>query len=326
MRIDVHHHFVPPKWMTATARALKNDSNNPWGDWSPEMSLEAMDRGGVTTAMASITPRSVWLEDSKFENVDAARAVARECNEYGAELAATHPGRFGIFAALPLPNVEGSLTEIPYALDELKLDGISVLTSYGTRWLGDEAFASVFDELNRRKAVVFVHPTVPDCCAGLVPKVGPSTIEYATDTTRAIMSLLVSGTAARCPDVHFIFSHAGGTMPFLIPRIVGRQLVINSADGLVAFPANDSTRNSGPERLALLRRFYYDTAQQANPVAMSALRMVVPASQIVFGTDYPYTSILDHVTGLHESGVFSDEELRAIDFGNAVKMFPQYEM
>lgn len=326
MRIDVHHHFAPPKRMAATARALKNDSNNPWDDWSPERSLEAMDRGGVTTAMASVTPRSVWLEDYKFENVGAARALARECNEYGVELAAAHPGRFGILGALPLPDVEGSLAEMPYVFDELKLDGVSVLTSYGTRWLGDEAFAPVFDELNRRNAVVFVHPTVPDCCIGLIPKVGPSTIEYATDTTRAIMSLLAGGTAERCPNVRFIFSHAGGTMPFLIARIVGRRLVVNSADGLVHLPPDGWARNAGPNRLAQLRRFYYDTAQQANPVAMSALRMVVPASQIVFGTDYPYTSILDHVTGLRESGVFGDEDLRAIDFENAVKLFPQYGM
>jgi len=325
LRIDVHHHFAPPKWMAATASALRNTVNNPWEDWTPAASLEAMDRAGVTTAMASITTRGVWLDDLKFENVDAARALARECNVYGAEMASSHPGRFGIFAALSMPDVEGSLEEIAYALDVLKLDGIGLMTSYGDRWLGDDLFAPVFEELNRRKAVVFVHPTVPDCCAGLIPHVGPATIEYGTDTTRSIMSLLVSDAAERCQDVRFIFSHAGGTLPFLISRIVGRRLVVGATDGLIGFPASGSTRSSGGARLAQLRRFYYDTAQQANPVAMSALRQVVPASQIVFGTDYPYTSILDHVTGLRESEVFTDDELRAIDFENAATMFPQYK-
>jgi predicted TIM-barrel fold metal-dependent hydrolase len=309
--------------MAATAAALADTPNNPWKDWTPEGSLEAMDEAGVTTAMASLTTPGVWLADRNFENQEAARALARACNVYGAEMASDHRGRFGIFAALPLPDIDGSLAEIEYALDVLKLDGIGVMTSYGDRWLGDETFAPVFEELNRRKAVIFVHPTIPNCCVGLIPQVGPSIIEYGADTTRAIMSLLVTGAADRYRDVRLIFSHAGGILPFQISRITGRRLAVG-ADGLICEPSNSSWRDSGRARLELLRRFYYDTAQQANPVAMGALRQVVPASQIVFGTDYPYTSILDHVTGLQESGVFSDDELRAIDYENALTMFPKY--
>lgn len=323
LRIDVHHHFAPPRWMAATAAALADIPNNPWKDWTPGASLEAMDRAGVTTAMASLTTPGVWMADRNFENRDAARALARECNAYGARMASDHRGRFGILAALPLPDIDGSLIEIEHALDVLELDGIGVMTSYGDRWLGNEAFAPVFEELNRRKAAVFVHPTVPNCCVGLIPRVGPSTIEYAADTTRAIMSLLVSGAADRYRDVRFIFSHGGGVLPFQISRIAGRRLAVG-ADGLICEPAGYSWRESGHARLAQLRRFYYDTAQQANPVAMGALRQVIPASQIVFGTDYPYTSILDHVMGLQASGVFSDDELRAIDYGNALAMFPKY--
>ncbi len=323
LRVDMHHHFAPPNWRAATARALGQSSNNPWRDWTPEQSLEAMDGAGVTTAMASLTTAGVWLADRNFENRDAARALAHECNGYGAQLASDHRGRFGNFAALPLPDIDGSLREIEYALDVLKLDGIGVMTSYGDRWLGDEAFAPLFEELNRRKAAVFVHPTTPNCCVGLIPQVIPSTIEYGTDTTRTIMSLLVTGAADRYRDVRFIFSHAGGTLPFLISRIVGRRLAVG-ADGLISEPSSGSWRDSGHARLAQLRRFYYDTAQQANPVAMGALRQVIPACQIVFGTDYPYTSMLDHVTGLQDSGVFSDDELRAIDYENALTIFPKY--
>lgn len=309
--------------MAAWARQLGEGGNNPWKDWTPGKSLDAMDCAGVTTAIASLTTPGAWIMDGKFYDRDAARALARECNEYGARMTSDHRGRFGIVAALPMPDIEDSLTEIEYALDVLKFDGIGLMTSFGDRWLGDAAFAPVFEELNRRKAVVCTHPTTPNCCAGLIPKVGPSTIEYGADTTRAIMSLLVTGTADRYPQIRWVFSHAGGTMPFLISRIVGRQLAMG-ADGLISLPAGESSRNSGPARLAQLRRFYYDTAQQANPVAMAALRRVVPASQIVFGTDYPYTSILEHVTGLQESQVFGPDELRAIDGENALTLFAKY--
>ena len=322
LRIDVHHHFAPPRWMKATAAALADIPNNPWNDWSPDRSLEAMDRAEVTTAMASLTTPGVWLGDRKFENSDAARALARECNIYGSEMAAEHRGRFGILAALPLPDIDGSLEEIGYALDVLKLDGIGVMTSYGDRWIGNAAFDPVFEELNRRKAAVFVHPTVPNCCAGLIPGLGPSTVEYAADTMRAIMSLLVTGAADKFRDIRFIFSHAGGLLPFLISRITGRRLAIG-ADGLVREPEGASWREAGRARLDQVRRFYYDTAQQANPVALGALRQVIPVSRIVFGTDYPYTSILEHVTGLRDSELFSADELRAIDCENALLLFPR---
>jgi predicted TIM-barrel fold metal-dependent hydrolase len=317
-RIDVHHHFAPPQWMAARARQLGEGGNNPWKDWSPRKSLDAMDSAGVTTAIASLTTPGAWIEDGNFDDRDAARALARECNEYGARMASDHRGRFGVVAALPMPDIDGSLREIEYALDVLKFDGVGLMTSFGDRWLGDGAHAPVFEELNRRKAVVLTHPTTPNCCAGLIPQVGPSTIEYGADTTRAIMSLLVNGTVDRYPGIRFVFSHAGGTMPFLISRIVGRQLVVG-ADGLVGLPSSGGSRSSGGERLAQLRTFYYDTAQQANPVAMAALRKVIPVSRIVFGTDYPYTSILEHVTGLQGSQVFSAGELRAIDSLNWVE-------
>jgi len=277
-------------------------------DWTPEKSLADMDRAGVATALTSITtPATRFLDDS------GARKVARECNEYSAKLGADSRGRFGTFAAMPMPHVEATLQEIAYALDTLKADGIALLTSYGDKWLGDPAFAPVMSELNRRKAVVYTHPTTANCCGNLLPDVPESIIEWGTDTTRTIASLVFSGTAARCPDVKWIFSHGGGTLPFLTERFV--RLPATNKNLAPRVP-------NGVEHE--LRRFHYDTAQAAHPYALASLTKLVPVSQIVFGTDFPYRTAADHVKGLTGYG-FSASDLLAIDRENAVRLMPHLE-
>lgn len=305
-RIDVHSHFTTPNWsakVAATAKGL----NPLWKGWTPARALEYMDRGGVATSIVSITMPGVWFGDDA-----AARALARECNDYAAKMIAGHPGRFGLFATLPLPDVAGSLREIEYALDTLEADGVCMLTNHGDKWLGDPHFAPVFAELNRRKAIVYTHPTVASCCYSLIPNVGEQAIEYGTDTSRTIASLLVSGAANRYRDVRFIFSHGGGTMPFLIHRFSGLG---GGQEGPSAMP-------NGP--LYELRRFYYDTAQAYEAGPMAALSKLVPISQILFGTDNPYSNVEDDVKGLRENGVFSEAGLRAIDRDNAVRLLPKY--
>ena len=274
-------------------------------DWTSEKSIADMDKAGVATALTSITtPALRFLDDP------GARKVARECNEYSAKLAAEGKGRFGTFAAMPMPYVEATLQEIAYALDTLKADGIGLLTSYGDKWLGDPAFTPVMEELNRRKAVVYTHPTTADCCGNLIPDVPDSTIEWGTDTTRTIASLVFSGTASRLRDVTFIFSHGGGTLPFLTERF---QRLPQANKNVAARLPN------GVE--AELRRFYYDTAQAAHPYALASLTKLIPISQIVFGTDYPYRTAADHVKGLTYFG-FSAADLMAIDRGNALRLMP----
>jgi predicted TIM-barrel fold metal-dependent hydrolase len=302
-RIDVHHHHTPPPYVAAiTARNIPG----PVRDWTPAKSLEDMDRAGVAASVTSVTtPALRFLDDP------GARKLARECNDYTAKLVADSKGRFGMFAVMPMPYVDATLLEIAYALDTLKADGIGLLTSYGDKWLGDPAFAPVMDELNRRRAVVYTHPTTANCCANLVPDVPESIIEWGTDTSRTIASFVFSGTAARCPDMKIIFSHGGGTMPFLAERYTRLPLINKSLAARVP---------NGVEHE--LRRFYYDTAQASHPMALASLTRLVPASQVVFGTDFPYRTAADHVKGLAAWG-FSAGDLRAIERDNAVRLMPR---
>jgi 6-methylsalicylate decarboxylase len=307
-RIDIHQHFVSPNFL-ATLGAKNAVAPVPgfaaWKGYSPARAVEALDRVGIATAMLSITAPGVW-----FGDVQEARMLAREMNEYAAaKMVGDFKGRFGLFAVLPLPDVPGSLREVEYAFDTLKADGVGLLTSYGTAWLGDASFAPLLDELNRRKAVVYTHPTDAMCCQNLIPRVANQMLEYPTDTTRTIVSLIVSEAATKYPDIRFIFSHAGGTITSIAGRLLGAEM---TADNLSRTPGANS-------RLFHLRRFYYDTAGSANPVNMNALKTLVPTSQILFGTDAPFFDGAPQVAGLQTAG-FTPDELRAIERGNAARL------
>lgn len=315
--IDSHHHFGPPEWRSFLAD--RNLLQSSWDGWTPAKSVEQLDLAGVATAMISITYPGIWLGDNAVP-LEATRKLARQCNDYGAKMVVDYPGRFGLFAVLPLPDIEGSLREISYVFDTLKADGVGVLTSYGDKWLGDPAFTPVLEELNRRKALMFTHANVPSCCTRggsgtaryLVPGVNNNVIEYGTDTTRAIMSLVVINVNEKYPDLRITFSHAGGTMPFLIERILGRKNMASLTD-----PSQPNAR------LQQLRQFYYDTANANNVVAMTALAKVVGVPQILFGTDYPYEGpVLEQLNALRTCGAFNAEQLQAVCRDNAVRLVP----
>ena len=279
-----------------------------WRDYSPAKNLDAMEKAGIATAMLSPTAPGVHFGDDQ-----EARKIAREMNEYAAaKMVDAYKGRFGLFAVLPLPDIEGSLREIAYAFDTLKADGVGLLTSYGNKYLGDPTFAPVFDELNRRKAVVYTHPLEASCCMNPVQGVTPQTLEYPADTMRTLMSLIVAGTATKCPDVKFIFSHAGGTLTSIAQRFLANAV---TAENLNKAPEANS-------RMYHVRRFYYDTAGSANPVQMQSLKMLVGTSQIVYGTDFPFFNAPATSLGLDASG-FSAEELRVINRDNALKFLPR---
>ena len=300
-RIDIHHHFVAPTYSAELkARGQRHAA------WSTEKSLDDMDRNGIATALMSLIQPAVWLGD-----VALGRRLAREANEYAAGLVRDRARRFGSFATLPVPDVEGSLREIEYALDTLKAEGFCLMTSYDGKYLGDPAFAPVLEELNRRKAIAYTHPLAPQCCGNVVPGIPPVTIEYAVDTTRTMASLLFGGAAARYPDNRWIFSHSGGVTPFLLSRLT--RLESEMKDRLQKLPQG---------LMHELRKFYYDTAQGNHAGALAALLKMAPVSQVLFGTDYPFRPCADEVDGLAQYG-FSAAELRAIERDNALRLMPQ---
>ena len=298
-RLDVHHLIVPPVRPGLTAH-----KSTP-AKWSVAMSLDDMDKAGVDTAVVSVLNPGVWFGQKDEE----ARRLARACNEYAADLERDHKGRFRSFAVIPLPDTEGALREIEYSLDVLKAQGIALWTSYSEKYLGDPAFLPVFEELNRRKAVVYTHPTVPDCCAGLIKGLPVSTLEYSHDTTRTIASLVFGegNTALRYPDVQYIWSHSGGTLPFLTSRFV--ELAGRQKD---RFP-------NGP--LPIFQRFYYEVAQGNTPGQLAALMEMVKISQVMFGSDYPFRPGRDAVDGVHNYK-FSPAEIKSIDSENAIRVMP----
>src|SRR3954470_2987178 len=310
--VDTHHHFFPPPYLEplkawsdkARLAALWPAQQN----WTVAKAIEDMDRNKVATAMLSISTPGIW-----FGEAEAARKMARICNDYGAEMVRAHAGRFGLFACVPMPDVEGTLREIEYAFDVLKADGIGFTTSYEGKWPGDPQFKPVFEELNRRKTIAYFHPLAPNCCAGmLVPGVTGSPVEYLFDTTRAVVSLLVNGTLADMKDMHFLFSHAGGTIPMVAGRVVN------------ALKGRRDIGEIAPNGIdAEFRKLFYDTANSFYAPTIAALTSYVPDTEIVFGTDYPYLSTGQNLDGLRK--LVTPAQMALIGRDNAVRMIPRLQ-
>ena len=309
--IDVHHHILPDVFYRAT-----NDTNNPVGGihpapWSKETTLSFMDDAGIDVAITSISTPGVHMGDDA-----AACDLARRVNELSADLIRERPERFGGYAALPLPDVDGSLRELEYSLDVLKMDGVVLFSNARGIYLGDARFNPLFEELERRGTVVFVHPTAsPDTAARANLQLPDSLIDFTADTTRAIAKLHYSNTFARTPNVKYIFSHAGGTMPFLATRlsIIDRMNVMPGAE----------ERESADDTF---RKLYWDTALSWRAPNLQMLRSVTGMGQVLFGSDYPYLRRDMAVSCRREVETSTElvgDESRAVLADNALKLFPR---
>jgi predicted TIM-barrel fold metal-dependent hydrolase len=304
-RIDVHHHHQPPGLGIGRGRGRGGP------EWTPELSLEQMDKFDIAAAVLSVTQNG----DAYYDGTEKGRANVRKANDYGAKLMADHPKRFGLFAAVPLPDLDGSLKELEYGLDTLKADGIGIYTNDNhTRWPGDAYFDPMWQELNRRNTIVYMHPLAPQCCNNLNDGVPTAMNEYDFDVTRAATSLLAGGVLHKYPEIRFIIPHSGGTMPVLAGRIKDR------------YPNDPKHAEYIPNGVyAELKKFYFDIAHASFPMPLAALLKFAPSDHILFGTDFSPEPIESTVNELPSSGI-PPALMRAIERGNAEKLFPRFKV
>jgi len=296
-RIDVHHHVVPPQYA---------DDSLPIRLPGAEAQLQSMDQWHIQAAITSLTPRVV------LNNLGRLREVSRGCNEFQAERVHNYPSRLGAFALLPLPDVDGALKEISYALDVLRLDGVGLFSSVTDRYLGDPSFDPVFAELNRRKCVVFIHPTHCEAPEHARLHAPPFVVEYVFDTTRAVVNLIYSGTVSRCPDVRFIIAHGGGTVPFLAQRIAMME-GHRGAKGVTGV-------------IPSLKSFYYEIASTTSRFALRSLQELVEPSQILWGSDLPFVyghRLQEEVEHWEQYNGFDEAARNDIERRNALTIFPR---
>jgi predicted TIM-barrel fold metal-dependent hydrolase len=303
--VDVHHHIMEPKFLEWQEARIRRTGY--WGEklteWTPQWSIDEMAKVGADVSILSISAPGSWTGD-----VAQSRKLARILNEHKARIVRDHPGRFGFFASIPLPDVEGSLKEIEYALETLKADGICVLTNYDGKYPGNPAFAPVYDELNRRKTIVYSHPAAVDCCVNMMPGVPMAILEFMFDNTRAIVSLLMNGTFARCPDIKFIFSHCGGGLAGVAGRVNGwsRAFAAKAPGGA----------------LAAIKKLNFDTASMNNKATFAAMFELAGPKNILFGSDFPWGTMAQSKDPLHALGL-SAADVHDIEEGNARRLFPR---
>jgi len=303
-RIDTHNHVVPPfyaDWLRAKGALA---GGLPIPSWDVEAALAVMDRHDIAAAVLSVSTPGVHLGDDA-----EARAMARDVNDFAAQVVRDHSDRFGFFATLPLPDVDGALAELDRALDTLGADGVVLLANHRDLYLGDARFDPVFAELQRRAAVAFVHPSI---VPGLDPIGGIPTFiaDFLLDTTRAAINLARTGTLDRCPDVRIILAHAGGFVPYAAYRIA-----------FAASPGGDVA-----EGLRLLERYHFDLALSGSPTALPSLLAFTTPDHVTFGSDWPYAPdvAVAGMTRLYETFDLDDAARHQIDRGTAATLFPRF--
>jgi predicted TIM-barrel fold metal-dependent hydrolase len=313
--IDTHQHPVPDYYKRVLATVgVMGSGENPWPEWSLEAQLELMDETGIAAAINSVASPGAYFGDA-----DLARRIARECNEAAAGTIVDRPHRFGAFALLPLPDVEAAIREAQYALDTLELEGICLLSHAGARHLGDPEEDELYAELDRRNAVVFVHP-LRSAARGLPAYAYPSGMtELVFDTTRAVVNLLWNGTFGKFPNIRWIMPHGAGTIPFLVYRLSAMDKKPNVRERL-----------PGGSVASALRTLYYDVAEIVAPAPLECLMEIADPSRVLFGSDFPFSrhrnpvqDVKDTIAGLAAFDGWDDATRRGVEHDNALKLFPR---
>ncbi|USQ71726.1 amidohydrolase [Roseomonas mucosa] len=313
-RVDVHAHYLPADYRAAALAAghVHPDGMPELPAWSADKALALMDRLNIRTAMLSVSSPGVHFGDDAV-----ARKLARSVNQQGAALVRAHPERFGLFAALPLPDVDGAIREAAYALDELAADGVAVETNHRGVYMGDAALDPLMAELDRRRAVVFMHPTSPHCAGCLALALGQPRpiIEFMFESTRAIANMLYRRTLNRFPNLRLIVTHAGAAMPVLADRIADQAQVLDTGEPLT---------HAGI--FGTLRRLHYDLAGSPLPRLAPALLSIADPERLHYGSDWPFTpdeTAIRLSKEIDETDLFNDDLRRRILFENAWTLFPR---
>jgi predicted TIM-barrel fold metal-dependent hydrolase len=314
-RVDVHSHYLPVPYQKALADAgiHSTDGGFPVPAWSAEDHLRSMSQRGVACSMLSVSSPHVQFVDPSRQ-----AGLAREVNEAGAQVCSDYPGKFGLLAVLPLPDVAASLAELAHAYDTLGADGVGLETNARGLYLGDPSFLPLFDELERRKATVFLHPTSPRCFDQFGMGFPAPMIEFPFDTARTVTSLIYHSTLVSRPNIKVILSHGGGALPLLVSRIAG----------LAQTPIVSPRPEKGAaEVLEQVRRLYFDLALSATPMTLHALLQVTDLSHLLFGTDFPWApapSIDGNTMGFGKlMDTLTAEQRRMVEYGNAAELFPR---
>ena len=322
--IDVHHHIIPEEYRsTLEYFGVAKSGGMPIKNWTPEDSIAMMDRLGIEVGIGSISEPGLI----PVANPDVAKKLARSINEFQAEMIAKYPKRFGGFAFLPLPHVEDAVEELKYALDELKLDGVGLLSNYNGHFLGDPIFDELMDELNKRNAVVFIHPSAPiEASPRARFLTADFMAEFTFNTTRAAANLVLSGTIERCPNIKFILAHAGGTLPYLKWRIGQsyRSAKVWMNDSLVSERWETLTKE--PEEY--ISNFYFETAISTQPATFEALKDTTDPSHILFGSDAHYAPedwTKEMIERISDYPNFDDKTIEDISRNNALELFPRFK-
>lgn len=313
--IDVHQHPVPDHYKRALADVgVTGSGENPWPEWSLAGQLELMDETGIIAVVNSIASPGAY-----FGDVPQAIRIARECNEGSARQVADHPHRFGAFALLPLPDVEAAVREAVYALDTLGLDGICLLSHAGPRHLGDPAEGELYAELDRRNAVVFVHPLRNQAQNLPAYRYPAGMTELVLDTTRAITNLLWNGTFGKFPNIRWIMPHGGGTIPFLAYRLSAMDKKPQIRERL-----------PGGSVASALRGLYYDTAEIVSPAPLRCLMEITDPSHLLFGSDFPFSrhrnprqDVRDTIAGFEAFEGWDAAARRLVEHDNALRLLPR---